>query len=150
MGLLEGNVISFDDAERLLSNGDVNSLLNIVKGERFQSHSFMSTGIADGTGFGGQIAYKIYAPKGTKAIYAEPTSYFGSTISGEEIYKTGKSYSSVGGEAEIIIQRGTTFRITDIVKKVGSYEVRMEVVDQPDYYKTGYEHTHDNGLTSEK
>ena len=149
-GLLEGNVISFDDAERLLSNGDVNSLLNIVKGERFQSHSFMSTGIADGTGFGGQIAYKIYAPKGTKAIYAEPTSYFGSTISGEEIYKTGKSYSSVGGEAEIIIQRGTTFRITDIVKKVGSYEVRMEVVDQPDYYKTGYEHTHDNGLTSEK
>jgi len=149
-GLLEGNVISFDDATRLLSNGDVNTLLNRVKDQFFQSHSFMSTGIADGTGFGGDISYKIYAPKGTKAIYAEPASYFGNTISGEEIYKTGKGYSSVGGEAEIIIQRGTTFRITDIQKKGGTYEVKMEIVDQPDYYTTGYEHTHDGGLTSEK
>lgn len=150
-GLLEGNTISFDDATKLLSSGDLVSLQGKVLGQKFQSHSFMSTGIADGTGFGGEISYKIYAPKGTKAIYAEPASYFGSTISGEEIYKTGKHYSSVGGEAEIIIQRGTTFRITDIQKKGGnSYEVKMEIVDQPDYYATGYEHTHDGGLTSEK
>ena len=111
----------------------------------------MSTGIADGTGFGGNVAYKIYAPAGTKAIYAEPASYYGNTISGEHIYKSGATYSGVGGEAEIIIQRGTTFRVTSIEKTgSSSYVVNMEVVDQPDYFKTGYEHTFDGGLTSEK
>lgn len=69
----------------------------------------------------------------------------------EGLYKKGASYSGVGGEAEIIIQRGTTFRITGIEKKgSSSYVVNMEVVDQPDYFKTGYEHTYDGGLTSEK
>jgi len=150
-GLLEGNVISFNEAEQLLNSGDIITLMSKVRGKRFRSHSFMSTGIADGTGFGGNVAYKIYAPAGTKAIYAEPASYFGNTISGEHIYKSGDSYSGVGGEAEIIIQRGTTFRITEIEKTgYNSYEVRMEVVDQPDYFKTGYEHTFDDGLTSEQ
>lgn len=150
-GLLEGDVISFKEAEQLLNAGDIVTLQSKLLGNNFQSHSFMSTGIADGTGFGGNVAYKIYAPAGTKAIYAEPASFYGNTISGEKIYKAGASYSGVGGEAEIIIQRGTTFRITDIEKTgSNSYVVKMEVVDQPDYFKTGYEHTFDGGLTSEK
>ena len=118
-GLLEGDVISFKEAEQLLNAGDIGTLKSIIEKQSFQSHSFMSTGIADGTGFGGNVAYKIYAPAGTKAIYAEPASFYGNTISGEKIYKAGASYSGVGGEAEIIIQRGTTFRITDI-EKTGS------------------------------
>ena len=150
-GLLEGDVISFKEAEQLLNAGDIAALQSKLLGNSFQSHSFMSTGIADGTGFGGNVAYKIYAPAGTKAIYAEPASYFGNTISGEHIYKSGAAYSGVGGEAEIIIQRGTTFRVTGIEKTgSSSYVVNMEVVDQPDYFKTGYEHTFDGGLTSEK
>ena len=149
-GLLESDIISFKDAEQFLNAGDITTLKAIIERQNFQSHSFMSTGIADGTGFSGSVAYKIYAPAGTKAIYAEPASYYGNTISGEYIYKSGASYSGVGGEAEIIIQRGTTFRITEIEKTGNnSYEVRMEVVDQPDYFKTGYEHTSDGGLTSE-
>lgn len=150
-GLLEGDVISFKEAEQLLNAGDIGTLKSIIEKQSFQSHSFMSTGIADGTGFGGNVAYKIYAPAGTKAIYAEPASYYGNTISGEHIYKSGATYSGVGGEAEIIIQRGTTFRVTSIEKTgSSSYVVNMEVVDQPDYFKTGYEHTFDGGLTSEK
>ncbi len=150
-GLLDGDIISFNEAEQLLNAGDIAALQARIVKEKFQSHSFMSTGIADGTGFGGNVAYKIYAPAGTKAIYAEPASYFGNTISGEHIYKAGADYSGVGGEAEIIIQRGTTFRITGIEKTgSSSYVVKMEVVDQPDYFKTGYEHTFDDGLTSEK
>lgn len=151
-GLLEGDVISFKDAEQLLNSGDIAALQSKILGEKFQSHSFMSTGIADGTGFSGQIAYKIYAPAGTKAIYAEPASYYGNTVGAKEkLYKVGAASSGVGGEAEIIIQRGTTFRITEIEKTgYSSYEVRMEIVDQPDYFKTGYEHTFDDGLTSEK
>lgn len=149
-GLLEGSVVSYNQVESLARAGDIQTLKQLIMNEAFQMQSFASTGIADGTGFGGGVAYKIYAPKGTKAIYAEPQSYYGRTISGEEIYKAGKSYSSVGGEAEVIVQRGTFYRVTDIKLKNGEIEVIMEIVAQPDYFKTGYEHTFNGGLTSEK
>lgn len=148
-GLLEGDFLSFDDAKRLISSGDTNAIKAALEGQTFTNHSFMSTGISQGTGFSGEVSYEIFAPKGTHAIYAEPASYYGNTIIGENIYKVGQSYSSIGGEAEIIIQRGTDFRITDVV--VDSYDritIKMEVVNQPGYFTTGLEHTHNGGLTS--
>lgn len=149
-GLLEGNLLSFDDAKNLLDRGDVNQIKSALEGQVFQNHSFLSTGIAKGSGFSGDVSYEIYAPKGTRGIYAEPTSYFGNTVGMQEkLYKSGQPYSSIGGEAEVILQRGTSFRITDVEeRRPGSYVVKMEVVDQPDYFKTGLEHTHDNGATS--
>lgn len=150
-GLLDGNIVSYSQVENLINAGDIATLKQLIQNEAFQMHSFTSTGIASGTGFGGAVSYKIYAPKGTKGIYAEPQSYFGNTINGEELYQVGKNYHSVGGEAEVIIQRGTTYRIVDVKSTgYGSVEVTMEVVDQPDYFKTGFEHTFDDGLTSEK
>lgn len=147
-GLLEGNLISFDDAKKLIKSNDIKSLKKVIEGQKFTNHSFTSTGIASGTGFSGDIVYEVYAPKGTKYIYAEPASYYGNTISGESLYKAGQSYSSVGSEAEVILQRGTTFIIRD-VKKVGStIKIKMDVVGQPNYFKTGLEHTHTKGKTS--
>ena len=67
----------------------------------------------------------------------------------EKLYKAGQSYGSVGGEAEVILQRGTDFRITEVVvDDYGAMTVKMEVVNQPDYFKTGLEHTHNGGKTS--
>lgn len=150
-GLLEGNLLSFDDALKLVNSGDATKIKAALEGQTFTNHSFMSTGIAKGTGFGGDVKYEIFAPKGTKAIYAEPASYFGNTISGEELYKKGQRYSSVGGEAEVIIQRGTEFRITNVeVDTWGDIKIQMEVVNQPDYFKSGLEHTHNGGKTSYK
>ena len=147
-GLLEGNLISFDDAKKLIKSNDIKSLKKVIEGQKFTNHSFTSTGIASGTGFSGDIVYEVYAPKGTKYIYAEPASYYGNTINGEKLYKVGQSYSSVGSEAEVILQRGTTFIIRD-VKKVGStIKIKMDVVGQPNYFKTGLEHTHTKGKTS--
>ena len=144
------DTISFDEAKKLLNRPkDIDTLKNLVEGQLFQNHAFTSTGIASGTGFSGKVSYKIYAPKGTQAIYAEPQSYFGSTIgSKEQLYKKGMRYSSVGDEAEVIIQRGTTFRVTNITKSgYGGYTVEMEVVDQPNYFKFGDEETFNNGST---
>ena len=150
-GLLDSNIISYQQVESLINSGDIQTLKQMVQNQTFQTHSFTSTGIADGTGFGGNISYKIYAPKGTKGMYAEPQSYYGHTISGEELYTAGKNYSAVGGEAEIILQRGTSYRIVDIKSTgYGNIEVVMEVVDQPDYFKTGFEHTFNDGLTTER
>lgn len=150
-GLLEGDLLSFDDAKKLLSSGDAKTIKAALEGQTFTNHSYTSTGIAKGTGFSGDVKYEIFAPKGTHAIYAEPTSYYGNTISGEKLYKTGQKYSSVGHEAEVIIQRGTDFRITDVVVEGrGSITVKMEVVNQPDYFQSGLEHTHNGGKTSYK
>ena len=64
----------------------------------------------------------------------------------EDIYKTGQSYHSVGGEAEIILQRGTEFRITKITRdEYNNIEVTLEIIGQPDYFVTGLESTVSNG-----
>ena len=150
-GLLEGNIISFNDAKTMLDNGDINNLKSLLNGQIFQGHSFLSTGIAEGTGFGGEVSYRIYAPQGTHAIYAEPQSYYGNTIGhNEKIYKTGQQYNNIGGEAEVIFQRGTEYRITDISYEYGNYTVTMEVVGQPDYFKHGDEETFNGGATRHK
>lgn len=151
-GLLEGDLLSFDDAKRLLSSGDAKKIKAALEGQTFTNHSFLSTGIAKGTGFGGDVKYEIFAPRGTHAIYAEPASYYGNTVGmKEQLYKVGQSYSSIGHEAEVIIQRGTDFRITEVVvDRYGDITVKMEVVNQPDYFKTGLEHTHNGGKTSYK
>ena len=70
----------------------------------------------------------------------------------EALYKKGQHYQSVGDEAEIILQRGTSFRITKI-EHVGygggehKYNVEMEVVDQPNYFKHGDEETFNDGAS---
>lgn len=148
-GLIEGNLLSFDDAMKLLKSGDKNAIKTMLEGQTFTNHSFTSTGIAKGSGFSGNVKYEIFAPKGTHAIYAEPASYYGDTVGmTEKLYKAGQSYSSVGGEAEIIIQRGTNFRITDIEYDGRNFNVKMEIINQPDYFKTGLEHTYNGGKTS--
>lgn len=150
-GLLEGDLLSFEDAKNLVRSRDANAIKSALEGQTFTNHSFMSTGIAKGTGFDGDVSYEIFVPKGTHAIYAEPASYYGGTINGEQLYKVGQSYSYVGGEAEVIIQRGTSFRITDVtIDNYGDITVKMEVVNQPDYFKSGLEHTHNGGKTSYK
>lgn len=148
-GMFEGAGFDFDDIKKIFnSSGDT---YKQFEGVVVQNHAFTSTGIADDAGFDGAVKYKIYAPKGTRAIYAEPQSYYGNTISGEELYTVGHSRHGVGGEAEMILQRGTEFRITSIRKTgFGQYEIEMEVVDQPRYFGTGFEQTINNGLTSFK
>ena len=149
-GLLEGSNVSFNDAMKLLNGSDsnFNKLKTIVENQTFANHSFMSTGIAEGTGFSREVSYKIYAPAGTRGIYAEPASYYGNTISGEQLYKVGTKYSSIGSEAEVILQRGTEFRITNLSKdRYGDITVEMEIVNQPDYFNTGLEMTHNGGKT---
>lgn len=152
-GLLE-SIMPFDDAQKYIDNGDIASLKSLLEGNTVKNHAFTSTGIATGTGFTGQdINYTIYAPKGTRGIYAEPQSFYGDTVGkNETLYKKGQRYQSVGDEAEIILQRGTSFRIKKI-EYAGSawgsqrYNVEMEVVDQPNYFKHGDEETFNDGAS---
>lgn len=142
--------IEFDDIQKIIQSGDVDKLNALLEGQTFYNHAFTSVGIARGTGFSGEVSYEIYAPAGTKGIYAEPQSYFGRTVgSRAKLYKKGQSYSDVGNEAEVIFQRGTGYRITGIKQADygGGIKVQMEIVDQPDYFQFGDENTIDRGAT---
>ena len=102
--------------------------------------AYWSAGVAKGKGFGGKVIFNIYMPKGTKAMYCEPFSAFG--------YGSGKSWdgiskqSSFGYESEILIQRGTKFRVTKVEKgNNGTWYIDLDVIEQnpvPFPYVDGY------------
>lgn len=90
--------------------------------------AFWSAGVAKGKGFSGDIIFNIYAPKGTKAMYCEPFSAYGNG--------SGRSWngiseqSSYGHESEILIQRGTKFKITKIEKSGGQWFIDVDIIEQ--------------------
>lgn len=91
-------------------------------------YGFCSCGVAKGKGFSGDIILNIYAPSGTQMMYVEPFSAFGNG--------SGKSWdglklqSSFGQESEIILQQGTTFRVTKVEKTPGTIYIDLEVIGQ--------------------
>lgn len=102
--------------------------------------AFWSAGVAKGKGFSGSIIFNIYMPKGTKAMYCEPFSAFGH---GSGVSWDGLSgQSSFGRESEILIQRGTKFRVTKVQKGAnGTWFIDLDVVEQnpvPFPYVGGY------------
>lgn len=101
--------------------------------------AFWSAGVAKGKGFSGQIIFNIYAPRGTKAMYCEPFSAFGH---GDGRHWDGRNkQSSFGYESEILIQRGTKFRITKVQKSGGVWYIDVDIIEQkplPFPYVGGY------------
>lgn len=91
-------------------------------------YGFMSTACSKGKGFSGDIILNIYAPKGTKMMYVEPFSAFGNG-SGMSWDGVSKQYS-IGGEAEVLLQRDTKFRVTKVEKTPGMTYIDMEIIDQ--------------------
>lgn len=91
-------------------------------------YGFMSATTVKGQGFDGDIILNIYAPSGTKMMYAEPFSAFGNG--------SGKSWdgisaqSSFSREFETILQRNTKFRVTKVEKKYDQWYIDMDVIDQ--------------------
>lgn len=100
---------------------------------------FWSAGVAKGKGFSGKIIFNIYMPRGTQAMYCEPFSYFGH--GGGKNWDGVSSQSSIGYEAEILIQRGTKYRVTKVTKSGSQWYIDVEVIEQnpmPFPYTGGY------------
>lgn len=125
-GLFEGAGFNFDTIKKAINNGEILKF----EGSVIKNRAFTSCGIADGAGFGGEIEYIIKCPSGTKMVYAEPQSHYGNTISRSELYKPGMRKYGVGKEAEMILQRSTSFRIDKITKNGYGYKLEMTVIDQ--------------------
>ena len=89
-------------------------------GKTYRVPGFLSTGVSDGAGFTGTpVEYRIILPKGTKASYAEPYSYYGwdSNKGSKPNYDPkDKPSGYVGGKADMIVQSNTALIITKIAK----------------------------------
>lgn len=126
----------FNVSERTLRYGSEKELQNALLGTTPTEYAFMSMGSAKGQGFSGDILLNIYAPKGTKMMYAEPFSYYGRDKHGNMSGLKGKNWDgkssqpSYGREFETIMQQGTQFRVTKVERKGGQIFVDMEVINQ--------------------
>ena len=114
--------------ETVLTGASQSDLNNLLVGKVVKDEAFVSCGSAKGAGFSGYI-FNVYAPKGTKMLYAEPFSAFGQGHGQNWDGLSGQT--SFGGEFETIIQRGTEFRITKVDKQGSNIFFDIEVVNQP-------------------
>lgn len=111
-----------------------------LEGREGNEGGFWSAGVAKGKGFGGAVIFNIYIPRGTQAMYCEPFSYYGH--GGGKSWDGVSPQSSIGYEAEILLQRGTKYRVTKVTKSAGgTWYVDVEVIEQnpaPFPYVGGY------------
>lgn len=119
-----------------LSGMDDKALQSLV-GRTMTNTPFTSCGCAYGGGFSSEaVIMNIYCPKGTKFIYTEPYSFYGDGMYREDGMRwNGKSRLlqgySCSTENEIILQRGSQFRVTKVEKKNGRFYIDMELIAQP-------------------
>ena len=121
----------------LLQTGTESELRKALLGTTPTEYAFGSMGSAKGEGFSGDIIMNIYAPKGTKMLYAEPWSYYGYDKRGRLHEMDGANWDgqstqpSYGTEFETILQQGTQFRVTKVERRGrGTIFVDLEVINQ--------------------
>ena len=118
----------FDVPMDKLQHASQSELEALLLGTTPTEYGFCSCGVAKGKGFSGDIILNIYAPSGTQMMYVEPFSAFGN--GGGKSWDGLKPQSSFGQESEIILQQGTTFRVTKVEKTPGMIYIDLEVIGQ--------------------
>lgn len=111
-----------------LQHASQSELEALLLGTTPTEYGFCSCGVVKGKGFSGDIILNIYAPSGTQMMYVEPFSAFGN--GGGKSWDGLKPQSSFGQESEIILQQGTTFRVTKVEKTPGMIYIDLEVIGQ--------------------
>lgn len=91
--------------------------------------AFLSCGSSKGKGFSGEVITNMYVPKGTKGAYVEPISHYGNGNSYDN-WDGLTRQSSVSGENETLLQRGTKFRVTKVEKKGSQWYIDVDVIGQ--------------------
>ena len=91
--------------------------------------AFVSCGSSKGKGFSGSVITNIFVPKGTKGLYLEPISRYGNGTMHEK-WDGVKKQSSVSGENETLLQRGTKFRITKVERSGSRWFIDVDVIGQ--------------------
>lgn len=94
---------------RLAEAGDIEGL-NKLAGIRGVNEGFISTSFDMKGGFWKEVDLKIFAPKGTSAMYAKPVSRFGDYKGVNWDGKTASTIYEKGRENEVIVNKGYEYR----------------------------------------
>lgn len=119
----------FQCSSRLLELGTQKELEQELLGKTVTEYGFMSMGSAKGKGFSGEILLNIYAPSGTKMMYAEPFSAY-SGSSNHLSWDGKEKQSHFGGEFETIMQQNTQFRVAKVERSGRKIYVDLHVIGQ--------------------
>lgn len=128
--------VSTNGAESFLglSPGQINklaedSLKNELLMKVVKDEAFLSCSPAKGGGFTDRVILNLFAPKGTNMIYAEPFSHYAGQNVGGFNWNGKDKQSWFGGEFEIIVQRGSSYRITEVTKDVyGTTYIDLDII----------------------
>ena len=125
-----------DDFLKLLNDKDVDGL-NALAGRHGVNEGFISTSFDMQGGFWKGVDLRIYAPKGTQALYAKPISGYGDGYHGNWDAKSANTRFERGRENEVIVHRGYEYRFikaelpTGVSKKNhSSIVIYVELLDR--------------------
>ena len=113
----------------ILKSASTEKLNEKLLNKEVTEYAFMSTGVAKGKGFDGEIIMNIYAPKGTKMMYLEPFSHYGNGSQSANWNGISKQ-ATISREAEMLLQHGTKFKIRKIERKGDTIFVDLDVLEQ--------------------
>lgn len=128
-GVKRNGAAGFFQIDEDLLSGSESEIRDALIGKVVKDEAFTSTGSAKGLGFNEDITLNIYAPEGTKLIYAEPFSQY-SRDSSHAKWDGEYDPGSYGSELETIIQRGTSYRVTKVEKQGYQVFVDLDIIDQ--------------------
>ena len=101
----------------------------LLMGKTGIDKGFSSCAIVKDKGFSSKpVIYNIYCPKGTKMLYMEPFSAFGHGSGASWDGKT--KQQRFGSEIEMVLQRGTKFRVIKVEKTGSKWFIDIEVIGQ--------------------
>lgn len=141
----EGVAKLFGVSESLLARSSVAELKRTLLGREGKDEGFTSCGSSDGSGLSGDVVLHISCPAGTKMLYMEPFAAYGGASPYSEAalarmyrektkpksYWDGKkTQSKYGKQDETLIQRGTTYKCTDVRRNGGKLHICVQVVSQ--------------------
>lgn len=102
--------------------------IGTLVGKSGKDDGFMSCGTTTSTGYGdgSEVSLKIFVPKGSEAMYAEPFSTFGANTESKNWNGESKQ-STFSTEMETIIQRGSHFQCTKASYDSESKKYNLEI-----------------------
>lgn len=125
-------ISGFLDVDESVLDASEGEIRQLLLGKVVTDEAFVSASGAKGKGFDGGLVMNIFAPKGTKFIYTEPFSAAAEGQVGEKgIRWDGMSTQSrFSSEFEVLLQRGTRFKITKVEKRGDKLYIDVDVVGQ--------------------
>lgn len=131
-GMDEMGSIFGEEFLKMVKAGDIDGL-NAIAGCRGINEGFISTTFDMSGGFWKSVDLRIYAPKGTQALYAKPVSGYGDRHGAGWDGRTASQIFDKGRENEVIVHRGYEYRFIKAEaggKKSSSITIYVELLSR--------------------